>query len=179
MLRPVQMAHWMLSEVIGTGDIAVDATMGNGWDTAFLAELTDKVYAFDVQEAALNSTQEFLQEKGLTAELILDGHENVRKYIKEPIKGAIFNLGYLPRTDKSVTTHAGTTLQALESLTELLLPGGRIMLVIYYGHEGGEIEKEAVLDWAKALPQAQWHVMKYSPLNQIHTPPLLVCIEKR
>ena len=53
------------------------------------------------------------------------------------------------------------------------------MLVVYYGHEGGQREKDAVLDWASTLPQAQWHVMKYEPLNQIHTPPFLICIEKR
>ena len=43
MLRPVEMAHQMLSKTIKPGDVVVDATMGNGWDTAFLANLTDNV----------------------------------------------------------------------------------------------------------------------------------------
>ena len=63
MLRPIEMAHQMLSKTIKSGDVVVDATMGNGWDTAFLAGLTDKVYAFDVQKEALVSTQALLQEK--------------------------------------------------------------------------------------------------------------------
>ncbi|WP_240724966.1 class I SAM-dependent methyltransferase, partial [Onishia niordana] len=91
------MAHQMLSKTIKSGDVVVDATMGNGWDTAFLAGLTDKVYAFDVQKEALVSTQALLQEKKLEAKLILDGHESIDKYVKDSVKAAIFNLGYLPR----------------------------------------------------------------------------------
>ena len=179
MLRPVEMAHQMLSKTIKSGDVVVDATMGNGWDTAFLAGLTDKVYAFDVQKEALVSTQALLQEKKLEAKLILDGHESIDKYVKDSVKAAIFNLGYLPRADKSVITQPSTTLRALDILKEKLLPHGQIMLVVYYGHEGGQSEKDAVLAWASELPQAQWHVMKYEPLNQIHTPPFLICIEQR
>ncbi len=179
MLRPVEMAHQMLSKTIKPGDVVVDATMGNGWDTAFLANLTDNVYAFDVQMEALISTQALLQEKNLEAKLILDGHETIDKYVSDSVKAAIFNLGYLPRTDKSIITRPSTTLRALDLLKDKLLPHGQIMLVVYYGHEGGQREKDAVLDWASTLPQAQWHVMKYEPLNQIHTPPFLICIEKR
>ena len=52
MLRPLEMAHAFLSEVITKEDIVVDATMGNGHDTLFLAQLAKKVYAFDIQEQA-------------------------------------------------------------------------------------------------------------------------------
>ena len=44
MLRPLQMAHAFLLEVITKEDIVVDATMGNGHDTLFLARLAKKVY---------------------------------------------------------------------------------------------------------------------------------------
>ena len=161
MLRPIEMAHQMLSKTIKPGDVVIDATMGNGWDTAFLASLTDKVYAFDVQKEALLSTQALLQDKNLEAKLILDGHESIDKYVTDGVKAAIFNLGYLPRTDKSIITRPSTTLRALDILKEKLLPHGQIMLVVYYGHEGGQSEKDAVLAWASGLPQAQWHVMKY------------------
>ncbi|WP_251423594.1 MULTISPECIES: class I SAM-dependent methyltransferase [Lactococcus] len=178
MFRPIEMSHHMLAEIIKADDVVIDATMGNGWDTSFLAALTSNVYAFDIQQEALYSTKKLLQMKGLQAKLILDGHENIDKYVSEPVKAAIFNLGYLPRADKSIITRPNTTLKALEILKEKLLPQGRIMLVIYYGHEGGEEEKAAVIDWVSTLPQSDWQVMRYEPLNQIHKPPFLVCIEK-
>lgn len=210
MLKQIEMAHWMLKDIINVDDVVVDATMGNGYDTLFLAELGAKVYAFDVQEAALEATEKRLENKAIktkivkkaspvdqsslslkeqtfnevsmtetSVNLILAGHEELTKYVKSPVKAAIFNLGYLPKTDKNIVTRAETTLSALSSLTDLLVVGGRIALVIYYGHEGGEEEKNAVINWASTLPQKDWEVISYAPLNQIHTPPILVLIEKR
>ena len=114
-----------------------------------------------------------------SVDLILAGHEELINYVQSPVKAAIFNLGYLPKTDKNIVTRAETTLSALSSLTDLLVVGGRISLVIYYGHEGGEEEKDAVIKWTSTLPQKDWEVTSYAPLNQIHTPPILVLIEKR
>ena len=103
MKRPIQMSHDFLAQVLDDGSIAVDATMGNGNDTAFLAGLAKKVYAFDVQEQALEKTSQRLSDLGIdNAELILDGHENLDRYVTEPIRAAIFNLGYLPSADKTV-----------------------------------------------------------------------------
>jgi len=195
MLKQLEMAHWMLKDIIKTNDVVVDATMGNGYDTQFLAELGASVYAFDVQEEALNATEKRLDDAGIknqifeknlsnlltepSVNLVLSGHEKLSEYVKEPIKAAIFNLGYLPKTDKSVVTKADTTLTALDALTNQLVVGGRIAIMIYYGHEGGMEEKDAVIKWTSSLPQKDWEVTSYAPLNQIHTPPILVLIEKR
>lgn len=179
MLKPIEMAHQLLLEVVGFEDVVVDATMGNGYDTLFLTELSNHVFAFDIQQAALDATKKRLAAAEKSARLILDGHENVKKYIPDVVQGAIFNLGYLPQTDKKIVTKPETTLTALSNLTEILAVGGRIVLVIYYGHDGGQAEKNAVLDWAKTLPQNYWEVMSYQALNEIHNPPFLVCIEKR
>lgn len=195
MLKQLEMAHWMLKDIIKTNDVVVDATMGNGYDTQFLAELGANVYAFDVQEEALNATEKRLDDAGIknqifeknlsnlltepSVNLVLSGHEKLSEYVKEPIKAAIFNLGYLPKTDKSVVTKADATLTALDALTNQLVVGGRIAIMIYYGHEGGMEEKDAVIKWTSSLPQKNWEVTSYAPLNQIHTPPILVLIEKR
>lgn len=195
MLKQLEMAHWMLKDIINTNDVVVDATMGNGYDTQFLAELGANVYAFDVQEEALNATEKRLDDAGIknqifeknlsnlltepSVNLVLSGHEKLSEYVKEPIKAAIFNLGYLPKTDKSVVTKADTTLTALDALTNQLVVGGRIAIMIYYGHEGGMEEKDAVIKWTSSLPQKDWEVTSYAPLNQIHTPPILVLIEQR
>ena len=195
MLKQLEMAHWMLKDIIKTNDVVVDATMGNGYDTQFLAELGANVYAFDVQEEALNATEKRLDDAGIknqifeknlsnlltepSVNLVLSGHEKLSEYVKEPIKAAIFNLVYVPKTDKSVVTQADTTLTALDALTNQLVVGGRIAIMIYYGHEGGMEEKNAVIKWTSSLPQKDWEVTSYAPLNQIHTPPILVLIEKR
>lgn len=177
--RPIQLSHEFLAEVLDKDSIAVDATMGNGNDTAFLAGLAKKVYAFDVQEQALAKTQERLANQNFTnAELILDGHENLDKYVSEPIRAAIFNLGYLPSADKSVITKPDTTLAAIEKILNRLEIGGRLSVMIYYGHAGGDMEKDAVLDFISQLDQHLYTAMLYQPLNQVNTPPFLVMVEK-
>ncbi|MFS9260748.1 class I SAM-dependent methyltransferase [Streptococcus infantis] len=178
MKRPLEMAHDFLAQVITQEDIVVDATMGNGHDTLFLAKLAKQVYAFDIQEQALEKTSQRLQEAGLTnAELILQGHETVDQFVTE-VKAAIFNLGYLPSADKSIITQPQTTLEALEKLCQMLIKGGRIAIMIYYGHEGGDIERDAVLDFVSQLPQQEYTATIYRTLNQINNPPFLVMIEK-
>ena len=178
MKRPLEMAHDFLAQVITQEDIVVDATMGNGHDTLFLAKLAKQVYAFDIQEQALEKTSQRLQEAGLTnAELILQGHETVDQFVRE-VKAAIFNLGYLPSADKSIITQPQTTLEALDKLCHMLVKGGRIAIMIYYGHEGGDIERDAVMDFVSHLPQQEYTSTIYRTLNQINNPPFLVMIEK-
>ena len=172
------MAHDFLAQVITPEDIVVDATMGNGYDTLFLAKLAKQVYAFDIQEQALEKTSQRIQEAGLTnVDLILQGHETVDEYVTE-VKAAIFNLGYLPSADKSIITQPQTTLEALEKLCQMLIKGGRIAIMIYYGHEGGDIERDAVLDFVSQLPQQEYTATIYRTLNQVNNPPFLVMIEK-
>ena len=178
MKRPLEMAHDFLAQVVTREDIVIDATMGNGHDTLFLAKLAKQVYAFDIQEQALEKTSQRLQEAGLTnAELILQGHETVDQFVTE-VKAAIFNLGYLPSADKSIITQPQTTIEALDKLCQLLVKGGRIAIMIYYGHEGGDIERDAVMDFVSQLPQQEYTATIYRTLNQINNPPFLVMIEK-
>ena len=179
MIRPLEMAHQFLGQIITKEDVVVDATMGNGHDTVFLAGLAKQVYAFDIQEKALIKTQERLEAAGLiNAQLILDGHEQVDTYVTEPIRAAIFNLGYLPAADKSVITLPETTLIALDKLCQALSVGGRIAVMVYYGHEGGQEEKEAVVAFAQSLPQQVFTVALYQNINQVNRPPFLIMIEK-
>ncbi|EMB75374.1 SAM-dependent methyltransferase [Streptococcus mutans] len=177
--RPIELSHDFLSQVLDKNSIAIDATMGNGNDTVFLSHLAKKVYAFDVQEQALIKTREKLEQLNIkNVQLILDGHQTINKYVTEPIRAAIFNLGYLPSADKTIITKPDTTLEAIGKILDRLEVGGRISIMIYYGHEGGDKEKDAVLNFVKELDQQHFTVMLYQPLNQINTPPFLVMIEK-
>ncbi len=178
MKKPLEMAHDFLAQVITKDDVVVDATMGNGHDTLFLAKLAKQVYAFDIQEQALQKTSQRLQEAGLiNVELLLQGHETVDQFVNE-VKAAIFNLGYLPSADKFIITKPHTTIEALEKLCQMLVKGGRIAIMIYYGHEGGDIERDAVMDYVSQLSQQEYTATIYRTLNQINNPPFLVMIEK-
>ncbi len=181
--RVLQYAQTLLKSAVGDGDIAVDATAGNGHDTLFLAELVGDdgfVYAFDVQKQAVDATLHRLLDNALEhrALVLKDGHENVAKYVDKPVSGAIFNLGYLPGSDHEVITRPNTTIQALESLLKLLKVGGIIVLVIYHGHEGGKEERDEVIRFVSGLPQKYIHVLRYEFLNQKNDPPFVIALEK-
>ncbi|MHC6180274.1 tRNA 5-(aminomethyl)-2-thiouridylate-methyltransferase MnmM [Clostridium sp. JNZ X4-2] len=180
----VDLAKDICMKKLHKGDIAVDATMGNGNDTAALAELvgiSGKVYAFDIQKKAVENTRKNIDERNLSKQvkLINDGHENMDRYIDEKVKLFIFNLGYLPKGRHDVTTKAATTLKAVEKCLKLIQQNGVIILVIYYGHEQGKIEKDALEGYVKTLNQREYNVVKASFVNQINCPPMLIIIEKR
>ena len=156
----------VMRRALRPGDIAVDATMGNGHDTLFLAELvgeTGRVYAFDVQEQALANTRERLEQAGLShrATLLLAGHETMAAHVPPGVQAIMFNLGWLPGAAHGVTTRTQTTLRAVDAACALLLPGGVLTVCIYPGHEEGERELEALSRLAQGLSNheynALWH----------------------
>lgn len=60
----VQLSHEIIKQTVKVGDIVVDATCGNGNDTLLLAKLVGnegKVFAFDIQNAAIENTNLLLQ----------------------------------------------------------------------------------------------------------------------
>ena len=181
--RVIQYAQTLLEMSVTEGDIAVDATAGNGHDTLFLANLVGDdgyVYAFDVQKEAVDATLNRLLDHALEhrALVLRDGHENVAKYITKPVAAAIFNLGYLPGSDHSIITKPNTTVQAIDSLLKLLKVGGMIVLVVYHGHEGGKNERDEVIRFVSELPQKYIHVLRYEFINQKNDPPFILALEK-
>ncbi|MBE6604953.1 MAG: hypothetical protein E7639_04530 [Ruminococcaceae bacterium] len=168
---------------LGAGDTAVDFTMGNGHDTAFLSKTVGEsghVFAFDVQEMALTSAKKTLESEGCpdNCTLILDSHHNVKKYVNGPIKAGMFNLGYLPGSDKSVTTMRETTMPAIEAALELLDHGGILLVAVYPGHAEGEAEGKMVLDYLATLDR---HVICCTLIRIINSPtsPFFVVVEKK
>lgn len=166
----VQQAHAALGEILTAGDLAIDATVGNGHDTLFLARAVGAggtVYGFDIQEAALDTAYRRLQEEGLAGRVSLyhAGHEAMAVVLPASVQGRVkavmFNLGYLPGGDKARTTGIHTTLAALEQARSLLAPGGAISVLAYTGHPGGRDEAEAVKAWAAALA-GEWYEVALS-----------------
>lgn len=186
--RILPFARRLLEVAIRPGDIAVDATIGNGHDTVFLANLVGaegKVYGFDIQEQAIAATTSQLLEKDLLNRTALfhKGHEQLKDSIAPvdypKMKGAIFNLGYLPGGDKSIVTNSKSTISAVEQLLGIMAPGGIIVLVIYHGHEEGVVERDDLLKYCKQLDQKVAHVLQYQFINQVNNPPFIIAIEKK
>jgi predicted methyltransferase len=175
-------AHDYVRMLVGEGDRVIDATMGNGNDTLFLAGLVGpqgRVFAFDIQEQALNRTRERLEKAGVLdrCQLILDGHEHMDRYLEGPVKLVIYNLGYLPNGDHSIGTRAPTTIAAIEKSLSLISPDGMVIVVIYHGGDSGFEERDALLDYFNQMDCRRYTVMKTEFVNQINCPPILICIE--
>lgn len=174
----------ILENIIKEGDIVVDATVGNGYDTKYLAEKVGEngfVYGFDIQQVAIDASTKLLEKNNLLsrAKLILDGHENIDNYIDKEISCILFNLGYLPRADHSVITKPNTTIKAIEKSLKLLKPHGIVSLALYTGHEGGLEEKDLVYDYIMNLDQTYFNVLRCDFMNQKNNPPQLLLIEKK
>ncbi|KYC84880.1 methyltransferase domain-containing protein [Heyndrickxia sporothermodurans] len=181
-------SHTLLKKAISPNDIVVDATVGNGHDTEFLAKLVGQnghVYGFDIQEEALMHARDYLDKENLLTNITLfnKGHETIKDTIPShhfgKISAAIFNLGYLPGGDKQIVTHSSTTIAAVEQLLEIMSPEAMIVVVIYHGHPEGAIEKDEVMNFVKSIDQKKAHVLKYEFINQINNPPFIIAIEKR
>ena len=173
-----------LDKIVQKGDVVIDATMGNGYDTIYLGNLVGengKVYAFDVQEEAIKSTKKKVERDNMTdrVELILDGHQNLDKYVKEEVSCVVFNLGYLPRAKHVVITKPDTTLEAIKKSLKLLKPNGVISIAAYIGHEGGLEEKNYICEYLDNLNQNEFNVLHMQFTNQINNPPQLILIEKK
>lgn len=184
LMQGVEFSHWIFKNFIENNTIFVDATCGNGNDTLFLKELIDskgKIFAFDIQKNAIEITKNKFknQDYNFDIEFINDGHENIDYYIDQKVDGIIYNLGFLPGSDKHIKTTKDTTIKSLKRSIEILAEGGLIVLVLYSEHEGGSIETKAVLNFASNLDYKIFNVLHYHFLNQKKTPPEVVAIKKR
>ncbi|MCH1625407.1 class I SAM-dependent methyltransferase [Ferdinandcohnia quinoae] len=178
----------LLELAINENDIAVDATVGNGHDTVLLANLVGEnghVFGFDIQESAIENTTFRLKENQVAhrVTLVNQSHDQIKNTIPlhfhGKISAAIFNLGYLPGGNKDIVTKPQSTIHAIEQLLEIMSPEGIIVLVIYHGHEQGEIERDQLLEYTSNIDQKVAHVLTYRFTNQMNNPPFIIAIEKR
>lgn len=168
---------------IRQGKTAIDFTMGNGHDTLWLSRhmgKDGKVYAFDIQEKAIESTRKLLETEGAPNNytLILASNHTVRDYVKEKICVGMFNLGYLPGGDKSLTTKRDTTLAAIEAALELLDADGALLIAVYPGHAEGAVEGRLINDTLSRLDRKEFCVSKLQIVNS-PTSPFFFLVEKK
>lgn len=153
-----------------SGDVVIDATLGNGYDALFLAECVGeegRVFGFDVQALALENTRLRLEAATLwqRVELYLASHAQMLRYLPVVhhgrVKAVMFNLGYLPGADKSLITQVDSTLEALSAACRLLAPQSIMTVLAYPGHAGGDREAELLVAWCANLDSAcyQWELV--------------------
>lgn len=131
--------HKYIKPLINKEDVCLDMTLGNGNDSLLLCELSKKVYGFDISNTAINNSKQRLVNYN-NIEYINDNHINVDEYVHEPVKLAIFNLGYLPHGNENIITKAEETLIAFERVYKLIETNGYIIITFYLGHKGGKQE---------------------------------------
>lgn len=182
-----EFAMYIVSGYIKPGDVLVDATCGNGNDTLRLLETSpSRLYAFDIQQTAVDNTRSLLLENGFersledgTVSLICDSHEKISSYVSGPVRAVVFNLGYLPGHDKSNTTAEASTMNAVPSSLELLDTDGLLCITMYSGHAEGKKEKAALLEWASKLDYRRYHTAYISMTNQKNNPPEILLITRK
>jgi tRNA G37 N-methylase Trm5 len=171
MKNVIAYGHALLKEIIKKDDLVIDMTAGNGNDTLFLAQCSNHVLAFDILKEAIDQTRKRLDDHGIHhVTLIQDSHEYIRKYLKIAPKAFIFNLGYLPGFDKTLTTMTQSTLMALKESIELLKEEGLIVITLYPGHQEGQKEALAIESYLKSLPAKRFTVTTYKVLNRALAP---------
>jgi SAM-dependent methyltransferase len=176
MSRILQHAHQTLIQALSPQAVVVDATVGNGLDTAFILrhDVIKHVFAFDVQEDAINTARTLNPSYKVT--WILDTHANIDLYV-DACDGVIFNLGFLPGSPSSVTTTKTDVLLALDKLQHILKPNGVIVIVVYPSHSEGVLEHLAIQAWIKQLKHPLY---PYEYRRSYHdTAPYVVTIYKQ
>lgn len=163
----------------------VDATCGNGYDALFIAENylhnpLSKLYCFDIQKTAIENTQVKLQEKLSDqqikqVQLYQQSHHEFT--FSSSIDLFIYNLGYLPGSDKTIKTSKSTTIQSIDNALKCLAQKGMICITCYPGHTEGEIEEEALLNHLKTLSPQNYTCLYHKWINKQENAPSVIVIQ--
>lgn len=177
MEKVLDFAKTIIKNKQGNKHIGVDATCGRGNDTLFLAEHFSQVFAFDIQDEAIKSTEALTKDYN-NVKIIKDSNEFICTYVNQEIDAVMYNLGYLPKGDKKITTNASTTIKSIDNVLKNLAINGVITIICYPGHDEGMKESIALEKYLKGLNQKEYDVIKYDFINQINNPPYLLAIRK-
>ena len=185
-LTAVKFVQDFLAARLSCPRLCVDATCGNGGDTAFLCQLTapeGRVLGFDIQPEAIASTRRHLEQKGIPAakyELHCQSHASLLQYVQPGTADAVmFNFGWLPGADHAVFSTADSSIPALQAALEAVRPGGVVTAILYSGQVIGTSEKQTVLQFLRALPLKSFTVLVCDFANWAETAPLPCIILKK
>lgn len=188
-MRLTERVHLELKKRIQAGACCIDATVGNGHDTLLLAEFVGeegRVIGIDRQAEAIRATRRRIKDAGILGrvDLRLGDHGALLGEIENEgfvgkVKAILFNLGYLPGGNKSITTQIPSTLRALSSSANLLTEGGCLFVTAYRGHPGGAEEARSVEAWMRGLSEGLWRVCSEEPEQRGNAVPPILWIAER
>ena len=149
-------------------NIAIDATVGNGYDTLFLAKHFKKVIGIDIQPLAIKRSKDKTKEYP-NVELYLDDFNNITNYKYANV--ILFNLGYLPGSNRKVKTQDYTSESAIQNAYDIL--DGILLIACYIQHEGGYEE------YLRVCEMLDQNNIKYTLEDDFENKEKLLIIEKR
>ena len=151
-----------------TKKVAIDATVGNGYDALFLANHFERVIGIDIQALAIKRSQEKIKDYN-NIELYLDDFNNIEKHKYANV--IIFNLGFLPGSNRKVKTQDYFSESAIIKAYNIL--DGILLIACYIQHEGGYDEYLRV---CKTLNENN---IKYTIEDNFDNKEKLIIIKKR
>lgn len=161
-------------KILFPGDIVIDATVGTGQDTFFLAHLLKgegQLIGYDIQLQALEQARRRLENlPPKIKEVITLKHHSHAQFEELHAKLIVYNLGYLPGGDKSLTTLKETTLKSIQNALKIVDAKGAISITCYPGHDEGEREEAALMEFLKALPSKEWEIGYHQWINRPRFP---------
>ena len=157
-----------LALITNNKSVAIDATVGNGYDTLFLAEHFNKVIGIDIQPLAIKRSKEKTKDLK-NVEIYLDDFNNIKNYKYANV--IIFNLGFLPGSNRKVKTQDYTSNIAVLNAYKIL--DGIMLVACYIQHEGGYEE------YLKLCSTLKENNIDYKEENNFENKEILLIIEKR
>lgn len=177
---PLDLAHSFFEKLLEDGDCVIDATAGGGKDSLALALFLKKkkntsLLVLDIQEDAINKTRALLEV--YASDFLPSIHFSIGSHEHLPDispKLVIYNLGYLPGGDKSLTTLTASTLASVKKALGLLVSGGVLSITCYPGHEEGSKELIALTHLLSSLDPKDWSFTSSTWHNRKAAPVLLL-----
>jgi len=149
-------------------NVAIDATLGNGYDTIFLSQYFKKVIGIDIQPLAIKRSEEKVKEiKNI--QIYLDDFNNIDKY--EYANLIVFNLGFLPGSNRKIKTQNYTSEKAILNAYSIL--DGMMLIACYIQHEGGYEE------FLRICHELKCNNIIYTLEDDFENKEKLIIIEKR
>ena len=162
--------------------IGIDMTVGNGHDIYNIAKIVGSnsiLYGFDINPIAIENTNKKLKKiDNIEINIIEDSHDNILKFVNEEIDLVIYNLGYLPLGDKSITTNFATVIKSINIVMGKLKTNGIILITFYPGHKNGMLESVYIEQFLSRINQKNFNILRYNFINQINDPPYVIVIER-
>lgn len=171
-----ELSHDIILKYLDNKNVAIDGTLGNGFDTDFLSKNFNEVYSFEIQEGPCN---EYKSKNIQNVTVINDSHHKFKDYVKGEVNCIMYNLGFLPKGDKTITTLHETSLKSIKDGLDMLASGGIMTICLYRGHNEGKKEETFILDYLSKLERKVFGVMTHTYLNRAKEAPLLVVVEKK